>query len=120
MNVSEANDTQKALEFLLMLDRGDGCDAHQMNLARTAAANLADRSSQRLGAGLRGRDVLQALPEYCADRFEDDEDPEAGGGPVVRYCYRPAGHPDEHPDGAGWHDDICAVWPVEPAGGDHR
>lgn len=127
MNVTEANAANVVLRYLLHLATGygDPPNADQLNQARGAAANLADQAHKRLSAGLTGRDVLQALPEYCADRFEDE-------GAVVRYCHRPAAHGSAslasqelhgmpiagpHQD---WHDDTDVVWPVEQAGAGGR
>ena len=62
MNASESNDVQRLLRWLL--------DPHQTGDdeagARDAAQRLADRSHDRLAAGLRGRDVLSAWDDLLS------------------------------------------------------
>lgn len=109
MNVAEANATNRVLRHLLHLatGSGDAPDAHQLNEVRGAAAFLAGRASARLMVGPGGAAVLEALPEYCADKLVDEDG-------TVRYCFRPIGH--TAPDGGrDWHDDVAVVWPVDPS-----
>lgn len=115
MNVAEANATNRVVRYLLHLatGNGDAPDAHQLNEVRGAAAFLADRASARLMVGVGGAAVLEALPEYCADKLVEDDG-------TVRFCFRPAGHSDDSSDGRDWHDDVAVVWPVEPEAGGRR